>query len=164
MKKLIDRICRFLRLDVVMAVPAGMVADAQAEYGLIGLMSNVNAVSVTEANVTTAGTNSTLTGAQAIAGALILAAGASGGFTLTLPATSAIISALGATVPVDGTFSKILRVKNDNVGQTATVTVGDASTTLVGTMTIATDTTRTFLLTVTNGTAVVIENLGSMSL
>lgn len=164
MKRLLNLILRFLRLDVVFAIPAGITADSQGEWGLFGLMSNVNAVNATEANVTTAGTNSTLTGAQAISGALILAAGASGGFTITLPSTADIITALGPTVPTDGTFSKILRIKNDGVGQTGTLTAGDGSTTVTGTATIATNTTRTFLLTVTNGSALVIENLGSMSL
>ncbi len=164
MKRIINWICRYFTLNIVFPVPSGLVADAQAQFGLMGLMSNVNAQGENEANVTTAGTNSTLTPAQAISGALLLAAGASAGFTITLPSTADIIAALGPTVPLDGTFSKILRIKNDNIGQTGTLTAGDVSTTVTGTATIATNTTRTFVLTVTNGSSLVIENLGTMNL
>ncbi len=151
-------------MPIVLAVPSGLVADMQGMWGLMALISNVNAMAPTKANVTTAGTNSTLTAAQGIAGALILASGASGGFTITLPSTAALISALGPTIPIDGTFSKIVRIKNDAVGQTGTLTAGDASTTVTGTATIATDTTRTFLLTVASATTLTYENLGSMAL
>jgi hypothetical protein len=105
-----------------------------------------------------------LTAAQAVAGVLVLAAGASGGFTLTLPSTAAIITALGPTIPTDGSFSKLVRIKNDSVGQTGTLTAGDASTTITGTATIATAVTRQYLLTVTGPTTVTYENLGGISL
>ena len=148
----------------ILKLPAGLTADAQANFGLIGALSNMNVYSETRTPITTAGTNSTLTAAQLIAGAIILAAGASGGFTITLPSTAAIISAMGPAMPTDGSFTNLIYIKNDGVGQTGTVTAGDASTTLNGTMTIATNTTRTFLLTVTSATAITIDNLGSMSL
>jgi 2-keto-3-deoxy-galactonokinase len=64
----------------------------------------------------------------------------------------------------DGTFSMWVRIKNDGVGQTGTVTVGDASTTLNGTATIATNTVRTYLLTVTSKTTLTLDNFGSSSL
>jgi len=133
-------------------------------FGLLGFMSNTNNYSETISNVTTAGTNSTLTAAQLLSGALILAAGASGGFTITLPSTSAILSALGASIPTDGSFAMPLYIQNNNVGQTGTVTAGDASTTLSGTMTIATNTVRRFLMSVTSGSAITITNMGSLSL
>jgi len=148
----------------IVVIPPGITPDSSANWGLHALQSNVNNYSETKQNVTTAGTNSTLTAAQALCGALFLNSGASGGFTITLPATSALIAALGPTVPMDGSYSEPLWITNNNVGQTGTVTAGDASTTLTGTMTIATNTTRKFLLTVTSPTAVTIQNQGSLTL
>ena len=164
MRKFLSRIARFFSLPVWLQLPRGLVADTQGMWGLMALISNVNAGAPTQANVTTAGTDSALTAAEAVAGTLILATGASGAFTITLPSTAAIIAALGPTIPTDGTFSKIVRIKNDSVGQTGTLTAGDASTTITGTATIATATTRTFLLTVDTSTTVTFENLGSASL
>lgn len=155
---------RFLTLPSVQPLPAGVTADKAALLGLVALMANVNAYAQTRADVTTAGTDSTLTAAQAMAGTLFLAAGASGGFTITLPTTKALITAFGNTIPLDGSFSKQLTIVNVAVGQTGTLTIGDASTTITGTATIATDTTRRFLLTVTSASTVTIQNLGSASL
>jgi hypothetical protein len=148
----------------IVQIPAGLVPDAQANWGLHALQSNVNNYSETKQTVVTAGTNSTLTAAQALSGALFLNAGASGGFTITLPSTVAMISALGPTIPTDGSYSEPLWITNNNVGQTGTVTIGDANTTLIGTMTIATNTTRKFLLTVNNPTTITIQNQGSLTL
>ncbi len=71
----------------VKAVPAGMVPDSAALFGLMAMMGNVNAYSQTLATVATAGTNSTLTAAQALAGCVRFTTGASGGWTATLPTT-----------------------------------------------------------------------------
>jgi hypothetical protein len=148
----------------IVQIPAGLVPDSSANWGLHALQSNVNNYSETKQNVTTAGTNSTLTATQALCGALFLNTGASGGFTITFPSTAAIIAALGPTIPVDGSYSEPLWITNNGVGQTGTVTAGDASTTLTGTMTIATNTTRKFLLTVTAPTTITIQNQGSLTL
>lgn len=156
---------RYLCLGTVgPGVPPGMVADKSAIYGLIALLSNINAYSQTRADVTTAGTDSTLTAAQAIAGSLFLAAGASGGFTITLPSTKSIIAAFGPTIPTDGTFSKIITITNVAVGQTGTLTAGDGSTTITGTATIATNTSRRFVLTINSASTVTFQNTGSSSL
>jgi hypothetical protein len=148
----------------IVQLPAGLVPDAQANWGLHALQSNVNNYSETRQTVTTAGTNTPLTAAQALCGALFLNAGASGGFTITLPSTVAMIATLGPTIPFDGSYSEPLWITNNNVGQTGTVTIADASTTLTGTMTIATNTTRKFLLTVTGPTTIAIQNQGSLTL
>jgi hypothetical protein len=145
-------------------LPPGITADAQANWGLHGFMSNANNYSETKQTVTTAGTNTTLTATQALCGALFLNSGASGGFTITLPSTTALIAALGPSIATDGSYSEPLWITNNNVGQTGTVTAGDASTTLTGTMTIATNTTRKFLLTVTGPSTITIQNQGSLSL
>lgn len=161
MKRLLQR---FLRLGTLQPVPAGMVADKSADFGLIALMSNANAYSQMYASSTTSGTSVDVTAALALAGVLELTSGASGGFTINLPATSVLLSALGRTIPTDGSFCKRISIVNNNVGQTGTLTAGDASTTVSGTATIATDTTRTFLLRVTSATTITITNIGSMSL
>ena len=83
---------------------------------------------------------------------------------MTLPSTAALIAAAGPTIPTDGTFSKICRFLNDNVGQTGTLTAGDASTTITGTATIATDTRRDFIMTITSPTAITFQNIGSAAI
>lgn len=154
----------FLRPAIIMPLPPDVNADRSAMLGLLAYMSNGNAASPMRTAITTAGTDTTLTGAQVAQGAIILASGASAGFTITLPTTAAIISALGESISIDSTWSKVVVIKNDGVGQTGTLTAGDGSTTINGTATIATNTTRTFLLTVTGAGTVTFDNLGSMSL
>jgi len=155
---------KYLQLGVLQQVPAGMVADKAADFGLIALMSNANVYAALYTTVATAGTNSNLTAVQALSGLLRMTTGASGGFTITLPATSVLISAGGPTIPTDGTFSKVCRFLNDNVGQTGTLTVGDASTTITGTATIATDTRRDFIMTITSPTTITFQNIGSAAI
>jgi len=142
----------------------GLTADPSANFGAFQAISNANLLAPERSPITTAGTSTTLTTAQLLSGGIILAAGASGGFTINLPTTAAIIAAMGTCVLTDGTFSMWVRIKNDGVGQTGTVTVGDASTTLNGTATIATNTVRTYLLTVTSKTTLTLDNFGSSSL
>jgi hypothetical protein len=87
-------------------------------------------------NVTTVG-NASLTTAQILAG-IITRSGPSGGFTDTLPATSAILAALG-----NSATPWIVKYINAS-GQTATLAAGDANTTIsdgagmLGATTIAT--------------------------
>lgn len=145
-------------------LPAGLVPDKSANWALHALHANANNYAESTSAVTTAGTNSTLTTAQLLAGMTILNAGASGGFTITLPSTAAIIAALGPTVPTDGTYAEPIHILNNSVGQTGTITAGDASTTLTGTMTCATATTRKLMLTVNSPTTITIQNCGSWSL
>lgn len=164
MKKFLATIAQFFRLPVIFPMPDGITADPAGMWGLFGFLSNANAYARHSRGVTTAGTNSNLSAAEAVANVLVLAAGATGGFTLTLPSSAAIISGLGAAIPINSTFTKIVQFKNNGVGQTATLTAGDASTTVTGTATIATNTTRTFALTVTGAGTLTYENLGSMSL
>ena len=145
--------------------PVGMTPDKAANFGLEALHSNINNYSETFQTVATSGTNVTLTTTQALCGALFLTTGASGGFTITLPATAAIIAALGPTIPTDGSYAEPMWVTNVNIGQTGTLTVGDASTTLGASLnaTIATNTSRKFLLQVTSPTAITIWSQGALS-
>lgn len=153
---------RYLRPGILRALPTNMVPDPSADYGLIALMANANVYSQRHIDLATAGTNSTLTATQALCGLLRLTAGASGGFTITLPSTVVLLAALGVCIPTDGTFTKLLTILNDNIGQTGTLTPGDASTTVTGTATIATNVARRFALTVASGgTTIAIQNFGS---
>lgn len=149
----------------IMALPRGMVADKSAEFGLLALAANLNQFApMPQASIATSGTNLNLTVAQLLASAIVLTSGASGGFTITLPSTASIIAGLGPTIPTDGSYGELLYVQNNGIGQTGTVTAGDASTTLTGTMTIANNTTRVFMLAVTGTGTLTITNVGSMSL
>lgn len=163
MKKTFPAIFAFLRPATVFPVPSGITPDNTGEWGLFGLMQNVNEYAQSMTSAATSGTNITLTGAQLTAGVTQLNTGASGGFTITTPTASGIIAALGNTVPLDGSFSKQIDIVNNNVGQTGTLTAG-AGVTVVGTATIATDTKRSFVLRLLNSAAVSITNIGSLSL
>lgn len=144
-----------------MLFPLPFTADKSATFGLHALHSNANAYCGQMVDVVTAGTASVLTAAQSIARLVHLTTGASGGFTVTLASTKAIISALGPTIATDGSYGQPFSILNDGVGQTATLTIGDASTTLTGTATALTDTRRDFFLTVTSASTITIQNIGS---
>jgi hypothetical protein len=161
----------FLRLGVIFPQPAGIVPDRSAGFGLSGLINNVN--NYAEAlppgfGIATSGTNINLTAAQVGYGITRLTSGASGGFNITLPSTASILGAIGAgpggVVPIDGSYAEPISIMNDNIGQTGTLVIGDSNTTLVGTMTIGTNTRRLFILTVTGATTIQINNIGSISL
>ena len=146
-------------------IPAGITPDAQANLGVVGLMANVNNYCEGISPVTTAaGATTTLTAAQILAGMTVLAAGAAGAFNLQLPSTALLLANLGPTIPMDGTYAEPIHIVNNGVGQTGTIVAGDGSTTLVGTMTVATNTTRKFILTVTGVNTISIQNVGSWGL
>ena len=155
---------RFLRLGVLAPFPAGMVADRAADFGLLALLSNANAYCGHLENIATAGTNSLLTAAQCRRAVIRLTTGASGGFTVTLPSTIAIIAALGPTIVTDGSYGQLFSILNDNVGQTGTLTAGDASTTITGTATILTNTRRDFFMMVTGPSTITYFNIGSAAI
>lgn len=152
----------------ILKLPPGVVAslgDTGADWGNLAMRQNLNSYSITPTPpVATAGTNVTLTPAQATNGALILTPGASGAFTITLPSTAAMLTAMGPTIPTDGTYGELLFIQNNNVGQTGTLTAGDASTTLSGNLTVATNTTRVFFITVTGPGVLTIINVGTFAL
>lgn len=151
----------FLRPAIIKALPPGLVADV-ADL-LSSAVQNINAYSQQMASYATAGTSMTILAADVVDGIIQLNTGASGGYTANLPTTAAILGALGATVPQDGTFTKIVRIVNNNSGQTATLTAGDTPTTVIGTATIATNTCRDFAMRVM-GSAITFTNLGSLTL
>ena len=156
-------IFNFLRPAIVFPIPLGLTPDKTANLGLIGLMQNVNKYAQTMSSVASAGTAITLTAPQMVNGLVQVNTGATGAFTITTPTASGIVAELGQTVPLDGTFSKQIDIVNNNVGQTGTLTAG-TGVTLVGTLTIATDTKRSFVMRALNSAAVSITNIGSLSL
>lgn len=149
---------------MLLPVAVGTTADRAPLFGLIGLQSNANAYCGQLNSVATSGTAFVVTQAQVLLRVLRLTSGASGGFTITLPTTAQIISALGPTVPTDGSYGQMFSVLNDAVGQTGTLTAGDASTTITGTATIATNTRRDYFITVLSPTTIGIQNIGSASI
>lgn len=154
----------FLRLGTIYEIPRGVVPDNSALFGVLGGLNNANAYCGHLEVIVTAGTNSLLTATQCRRSVLRLTSGASGGFTITLPATTAIIAALGATIPVANNYGQYLTIINDGVGQTGTLTAGDASTTITGTATIATNTVRDFFVMVTAAGTLTYFNVGSKTL
>lgn len=154
---------RHFRLPLLWNV-RGLVADNSSNDGLFALANNVNKYCGHLETIVSAGTDTTLTAVQTRRAVLRLTAGASGGFTITLPSTKAIIAELGPTIALDGTYGQRFSILNDGIGQTGTLTVGDASTTITGTATVLTDTRRDFFLTVTSATTVTFQNLGSAAI
>ncbi len=163
--RILGGLLSYFGVGIIQTYPSGMTKDNSANFGLMGMWANLNlyATRAIEA-ITTAGTDSTLTAVQAHRSVLRFDTGASGDFTITLPKTPALLAALGPTIPTDGTYSKVIWMENNNTTHTGTLTAGDASTTVVGTATIATNTTRMFLMTVLTPTTVSYENVGTMSL
>src|SRR5574337_918426 len=144
-------------------LPAGIVPDASADFAWFAFQSNANSYCGQLTTGATSGTAYTVANA-ALPRVLRLTSGASGGFTITLPTTAQIISAMGPTIPTDGTYGQLFAVLNDGVGQTGTLTAGDASTTITGTATIATNTRRDFFVTVNTASTITIQNLGSAAI
>lgn len=167
--KLLALIQAFLRARIIFGVPTGQVADAVGANGLIGLMQNVNNYSEALSSVGTSGTTITLiaqgavvgtgTGGNLLSGFVQLNAGATGALTVNLPATSAIIAALGNSVPLDGSYSEPVHIAN-NSGQTATLVAGDSNTTLLGSGVVAVGSVRKMLLRVLNSSNISITNVG----
>lgn len=164
MKRLFALIASFLRLRVIFPVPAGLAPDKVGMWGLIGLMANLNnyAENISAAISTTVAP--TLTPAQLLAGFTQLSTGAGGGYNVTLPSTAAIIAALGPSIPTDGTYFQAVHIFNNNSGQTATLVAGDASTTITGNNTGATNTVRKLMLNVTSPTTITLTNVGTWNL
>ncbi len=132
---------------------ANLVADVSSGFGVPGRVRNI-ADEINKSLVlvgTGTGTAATVAATAFPAGTWDLQPGASGSFTLTLPTTSAILARYAPTIPQDGAFNVEIDILNDAVGQTATLTAGDASTTILGTATIANNTTRTYLVNLNVG-------------
>jgi len=153
----------FFRQKIIAAVPAGLTADRTAALGLMGLMQNANNYSQEMASYATASAGVTILPANLVDGIIQLNAGAGAGYAVTLPTTSQILGALTGTVPQDGSFTKIVRIVNNGSGQTATLTAGDAPTSIIGTATIANNACRDYAMRVL-ASAITFSNLGALTL
>lgn len=155
-----------LRPAVIMNLPSGMQGvDPGGGAGMLqAFMANANAYAQQMASYASSGSAAVVvSAADVVDGIIQVNAGATGGYNITLPTTQAILGALGASVPQDGTFTKIVRVVNNNSGQTGTLTAGDTPTTVSGTATVATNTCRDFAMRVM-GSSINFTNLGSLTL
>lgn len=146
----------------VFNIPAGQQGvDPTGANGLIGLMFNVNASIYGDmASYSTSGNAVTIAAGDIVSNPiLIMGAGASGAYTITLPTTAQMLSAFGPSVPQDGSFTKVFSIVPNGAGQTGTLTAGDTPTSIVGAAVIGSNVVRTYALRVL-GSAIVITNLG----
>ena len=150
--------------------------DVSAGDGLFLLWHNANSFAGSRVDVAPSGNTNTvvLSAADSRNGWFVCATGGTNaGWTLVLAATSDIIGvfkpfgrlqvaagSLAATQTMP--FTKLIAVKNLNA-QTATLTAGDASTTITGTATIAANTTRMFLMSFPTATTILVESIGLLA-
>ena len=145
-------------------IPTGITPDAQANFGQLGLMSNVNNYAENIFPVVTSGTLVSISALAFLAGMTVLAPGVSGAFNIQLPSTTLLIATLGPTIPMDGTYAEPVHIVNNGTGQTGTVLAGDAFTTLIGNMTVGSNFTRKFIFTVTGANTCTLQNVGTWGL
>ncbi len=161
----------------IASLPAGMTGvDFSANFGLFGFWHNVNSFAGSRVDITTTTANTiALSAADTRNGWYVVsaAAGATAGWTLVLASTASIIGvfaplgrlqvAAGSSVTTQTVpFTKLMAVKNLHA-QTATLTAGDASTTVTGTATIAQNTTRFFLMSFPTASTILVESLGLLA-
>ncbi len=158
-------IAGFFRPQIIMPLPAGMQGvDPLGGAGLgIAMLNNMNAYSNQMASYAT-GSPPSIAAADVVDGIVQLNTGASAGFAVNLPSTDSILAALGASVPQDGSFTKIVVIVNNAVGQTGTLTAGDGKTTITGTATIATSVSRHYAMRVGPGSTLNFTNFGALTL
>lgn len=155
---------RFFRPAIIMPMPSGQQGvDPLGGAGFPNaILANVNAYALSMGSYATT-TAPSISAADVVRGIIQLNAGAGAGYAATLPTTAQILGALGASVPQDGTFTKIVRIVNNASGQTATLTAGDAPTTITGTATIATSVCRDYAMRVL-ASSISFTNIGSLTL
>jgi hypothetical protein len=154
----------FLRPQAIFPMPAGIVADGVAEWGQFGFLQNANTYASALASTTTGASNVNITAAQVQQGVIQLNAGASGSFTATLPSTASIMAQLGNTIPMDGSYSKHLYIKNNLTGQPGTLVAGDANTTIVDGAIFGSNVTRCYIMRVLNSSNLTLTNIGQIPL
>lgn len=158
------KISSFLRPAIIMPLPSGQTPDPTGANAQIGFMQNANNYSQQMASYATTGNAVTVLPADVVDGILQMNTGASAGFTINLPATDQILGAMTGAVALDGSFTKIVRVVNNNAGQTGTLTAGDGKTTITGTATVATNASRDYAMRVGPGSTLNFTNLGVLTL
>lgn len=171
MKKLIRAILKFffpgvanttsLQTTSFNRLPGGITADNTGMWGLMGFLQNSNLIDSCPLIAFSYGaaTAVTLTTAQFLNQVLdVTGSGASP--TFTTPTAAQIIAALPPTIPKDG-FNFMWYLMNDATGQTITLAGGTGVTINGKTNTIATDTTRIFVVNINiNAATVTMVNIG----
>lgn len=155
----------FLRPRNIFNIPAGQQGvDPTGANGLIGFMQNANTYSNSLQSTAASGTAMTLTGAQIAAGIANITSGATGNFTVTLPLTSQIFAALGNTIPLDGSFSKMVFFCNNGSPQIGTLTAGDANQAISGSAILGSNMTRCYVMRVLNSSNISFTNIGQLAI
>jgi len=160
---LVHRAIAFAQLPIICPLVQGIVPDNSSAFGLNRLLANVNNYSLALSAPINAGAGFTITMAQFNQGVINITA-ASGGFNATLPTTAQLLAAMGPTVQTDGSYCEPFHIMNNGSGQTATLVIGDSSTTLTGTATVPNNTVREFLVTVTGPSTITFQNFGTRAL
>lgn len=143
--------------------PAGMVPDAFAQYGLFGLMANLEAIDWDLIAFVSSSATITMTGAQFFNQIFDHSGSPAGSVAVTTPTAAQIIQACPTTIPGSG-YNFPLFYMNDGLGQTVTLT-GGTGVTVIGNNTMATNTCRHFMVNVNvNAGTVTLVNYGTMSL
>lgn len=147
------------------AIP-GLIADNTALYGIPAAIANLGAIVTSDVAAVMLGSNTTqtLTSGQFTSFVWDISGSPGGGVTLTTPTATQIIAALPSTIPQNGRFGFETLAINDGCGQTITVAAG-SNVTLLGTMTLATNTSRRLFVNVNVAAGTVtVMNLGAASL
>lgn len=156
--------------------------DQSSPIGWQGILFALNKYTDGAEVVLASATPTPITSAQLIPGVISIGGVQGGGYNIQLPTVALLVASLRSTltasgaiqvvttlvanrgyIPCDGTFAKRISIINDGTTQIGTV-ITAAGWTLTGTMTIATDTRRDFLLTISSPTAAILRNLGSSAL
>ena len=143
-------------------IPGGITPDNVGMWGLTGFMQNQNTFDSYALTAVNGGAAAavTLTTAQLLTSIIDFTSTNGSGITVTTPTAAQIIAAMPATTPKNG-FSWNLNFMNDNTGQTVTFAAGANVTLNATTATIATNTSRNFLVNVNiNAGTVTIVGIG----
>jgi hypothetical protein len=140
---------------------------AQPDQGsLVGAMNGINPVPVSTFNAVSTNTPATLTGNQIAGGEasyVNMTAALGGAGTLNTPTATAILQALPPAANVVG-YTNVVRIINSSSGAFAWTVTAGSGVTLAGTLqTIAQNTWRDYVLTVTGVTtpAVTMQSVGT---
>lgn len=150
----------------VASMPGKLVEDPAALFGSLANLSNLNAMKNNDVMALALGTLTAFTIPQSQSGSGILDVGGSPGAGVALTTATAlqIIANAPPVINRAGFYNFCFSILNDGTAQTITLTAG-VGVTLLGTMTIATNTRRLFVCNanVALGTATIM-NLGSIAL
>ena len=142
--------------------PKGLVPDPGSDWGLFSLMQAANNYSQNPLTIDTLDQAVFLTPAQVVGNGMLILQGATAGPSVyTLPTAVLLIDKMRGplNIPLDGSYSEPLRIINQ---QAWTVTLtGNTGLVLDGSMTIAPNAYRDFMLTILDQFTVLVQNVGA---